>query len=176
MECKKALEEAGGDLAAAEKILAGKFGGMAARKAAREARDGVIDVYLHPNAKIGVILELNSETDFVARNPAFKDLAHDIALHIAAMNPRYRATEDITADVKARERKDIEAEVAKMGESGVLAKNNVAEKLSLRLQEISLMSQPFIKDQNKKISDLIEEAIGKFGENIKIGRFTRYSI
>lgn len=147
MECKKALEESGGDIAKAEQVLLKRFGSMAEKKAGREIKAGLVDVYLHPNAKVGVMLELGCETDFVARNPEFKALAHDIALHIAAMNPSYRSPEEALADMPASEK-----------------------------DEVSLLSQPFVKDPSKKISDLIQGAIGKFGENIKVGKFIRYSI
>lgn len=146
MECKKALEEAEGDMAKAEEVLLKRFGGMAEKKAGRETKAGLIDVYLHPNAKVGVMLELNCETDFVARNPDFKALAHDIALHIAAMNPLYVAPEEAPAEMSVAER-----------------------------DEVALLSQPFVKDPSKKIVDLIQGAVGKFGENIKVGRFVRYS-
>lgn len=176
MECKKALEESGGDIDQALKVLDKKFGGMASKKASRETKDGVIDVYLHSNAKIGVMLELHSETDFVARNPAFRELAHNIAMHIAAMDPQYCSIEDVPAEVREAEKAEIAGEVAKMGKPDELVAGIIDGKLQAKLAEVSLMSQPFIKDPDKKVSDLIEEAIGKFGENIKIGRFVRYAI
>jgi len=131
MECKKALEEAGGDMKAAMDVLSKKFALSALKKAERETHEGVVEAYVHANAKVGVLLELLSETDFVAKNPEFKTIAHDIAMHIAAMNPE--STE-------------------------------------------MLLLQDFIKDPSKKISAILEGAIGKFGENIKIGKFTRYSL
>lgn len=176
MECKKALEEAGGDIEKALKVLDKKFGSMALKKASREAHDGIVDAYVHSNYKVGVLLELHSETDFVARNPAFKELAHDIALHIAAMNPRYRSVEDVPLEVVETEEKEFKIEAAKLGKPNDITEQIVKGKLESRLSEISLLSQPFIKDPDKKISDIIEEAVGKFGENIKVGRFTRYSI
>lgn len=173
MECKKALEEATGDIEKALAILDRRFGGMASKKASRETKDGVIETYVHSNGKLGVILELNSETDFVARNPAFRELAHDIALHIAAMNPAYRSTEDIPEAAVMKERRGFEEEVAKLGKPKEIAGQIVEGKLKARLSEISLLTQPFVKDSAKTVKDLIDEAVGKFGENIKVGRFVR---
>lgn len=176
MECKKALEEADGDMDKAIKVLDRRFGGMASKKASRETNVGIIEAYVHSNGKIGVLLELYSESDFVARHEEFKGLAHEIALHIAAMNPLYRSIEDAPEDMKNEMRKDIAEEVAKLVKEEKLTEKIIRDKLEARLGEISLMTQPYIKDQDKTISDIIEGAIGKFGENIKIGKFVRYSI
>jgi elongation factor Ts len=131
MECKRALEEAEGDEKKALEILEKKGAEKAAKKAEREAKQGLVEAYIHNNGKVGALLELNCETDFVARNEEFKNLAHDLAMHIAAMNPQ-----------------DLE----------------------------ELLSQPFVKDGQKTIDDLIKEAIAKLGENIKIGKFVRLKI
>lgn len=176
MECKKALEEANGDVAAAIKVLDKKFGGMASKKSARETKDGVVDSYVHSNGKIGVMLELHSETDFVAKNPAFRELAHDISLHIAAMSPEYRSIDDVPSDVVSELEVEFSKEAAKLGKPKDVTKNIVKGKLASKLAEVSLLSQPFVKDPNRTIQNLIEEAVGKFGENIKVGKFVRYEI
>jgi len=176
MECKKALEEAAGDIEKALAMLEKRFGGMAAKKLSRETQDGIVEAYIHSNGKLGVLVEFHSETDFVARNPAFKELAHDIALHIAAMNPAYRSIEDIPEAVVAKERGEFEEEVAKLGKPKEIAAQIIEGKLASRLSEMSLLAQPFVKDPNKTVKDLIDAAVGKFGENIRVGRFIRFGI
>lgn len=176
MECKKALEEAAGDMARALKVLDKRFGGMASKKASRETNAGIVDAYIHSNGKIGVLLELFSETDFVAKHEEFRALAHEISLHIAATNPQYRSPEDAPEASIAEIQKEIADEVAKMGKPAEMAGQIAKGKLEARLAEMSLLTQPFVKDPDKKVSDIIEGAIGKFGENIKVGQFVRYSI
>ncbi len=176
MECKKALEETAGDMEKAFAMLEKRFGGMASKKSSRETKDGIVEAYVHSNGKLGVLLELHSETDFVARNPAFRELAHDIALHIAAMNPAYRSIEDIPEAVVAKERGEFKEEVAKLGKPKEIAAQIIEGKLASRLSEISLLAQPFVKDPAKTVKDLIDEAVGKFGENIRVGRFIRFWI
>ncbi|MBI2097099.1 MAG: elongation factor Ts [Candidatus Sungbacteria bacterium] len=176
MECKHVLEEAGGDIERALKMLESKFGGMASKKTSRATRDGIIEAYIHSNGKLGVLLELHSETDFVARNPAFRELAHDIVLHIAAMNPRYRSVEDIPEKIVVEERAVIEHEVARLKKPKEVTAQIIEGKLEARLSELSLLSQPFVKDPTKTVKGLIDEAVGKFGENIRVGRFARLEI
>ena len=176
MECKWALEEANGDIDGAVAILDRKFGGMASQKSSRELNAGIVDSYIHSNGKIGVLLSLHSETDFVSRNPAFRELAHEISLHIAAMNPRFRSIEDIPADVAQQYETDIRNEVVKLGKPEDIADQIVKGKLESQLGEIALLSQPFVKDPAKTVQNLVEEAVGKFGENIQVGKFVRYQI
>jgi elongation factor Ts len=145
MDCKKALEEADGDLDKAEAILANQGVAKAAGKASRATGEGMIEAYIHSGGRIGVLLEINCETDFVARTNDFEQLAHDVAMQVAAMDPAYIDSEDVPEG----------EEVA---------------------QEALLLQQPFIKDPSKTISDLVTESIGKLGENIKIRRFTRFSL
>ena len=145
MDCKKALEEADGDLDKAEAILAKQGVAKAAGKASRATGEGMIEAYIHSGGRIGVLLEINCETDFVARTNDFEQLAHDVAMQVAAMDPAYIDSDDVPEG----------EEVA---------------------QEALLLQQPFIKDPSKTISDLVTESIGKLGENIKIRRFTRFSL
>lgn len=176
MECKKALDDARGDMEVAKKILVKRFGGMASHKAGRETKAGIVDSYIHSNGRVGVLVELFAETDFVARHENFKALAHEIALHVAAMNPLYVSLDQVPQEVAESEKKEIIEEVKKLGKPKELEERIAQGKLETRLSEICLMSQPSVRNPEKKISDVIEEAVGKFGENIKIGRFVRYSI
>lgn len=146
MECRRALEESGGDIRRAEEILRERGELTAAKKAGREASQGIIDCYIHGGGRIGVLVEVNCESDFVARNEEFRALAHDIAMQIAAMNPQFVAPEDVPDDV-AGER-----------------------------EQLALMSQPFIKNPDRTIRDLITEKIAKLRENIRVRRFVRYEV
>ena len=149
IDCKKALEKAGGDLKKAKEILREKGLQMALKKASRAANEGRVEAYIHNGSKIGVIVEVNCETDFVARNESFMQFSKDLAMHIAAMAPKYIKKDDVPADVLA---------------SGV----DVAA--------VCLLEQPFVKESSKSVQDLLNELVAKIGENIVIGRFTRYKI
>ena len=153
MECKKALEEASGDITKAKEILRERGLELAAKKGSREAKEGRIEAYIHQGSKIGVIVELNCETDFVASNEEFTQFSKDLAMHIAALNPKYINREDIPENVLAE-----------------------AEDKESFIKETCLLEQPFIKDAGKTIQDCITELIAKIGENIFIGRFTRYKV
>lgn len=174
--CKKALEEARGNFDEALKILDKKSIGSAEKKGIRETKSGVIDSYIHSNKKLGVLIELRSETDFVARNEAFQKLAHDLAMHIAASNPSFIKKELIPDDIKAEIRKVYEEEIAAMDKPKEVKDKILEGKLKSHLDEITLYEQPFIKDQDKKIKEIIEEAILKFGENIEIVKFSRFQL
>lgn len=175
MDCKKALEETSGDFDKAMEILRKKGAKAAEKRAGREAKEGIIVSYIH-NGRVGVLLELNSETDFVAKNSDFKNLAGEIALQIAAMNPKYVSPSDISTEEIEKE-KEIETE--KMKESGkpteIIGKI-VEGKIDKYYSEVCLLKQPFFKDEKKTVEDLINEAIAKIGEKIEIGRFARYEI
>ncbi|KKU50899.1 MAG: elongation factor Ts [Candidatus Sungbacteria bacterium RIFCSPLOWO2_01_FULL_47_32] len=175
-ECKKALEEAGGDLAKAGEILSRRLGNMAGKRVGREAKAGVVESYVHSNGKLGVLVELFSETDFVSRNTEFRELAHDLALHIAASAPQYLSSDAVPDEAKATQRKGFEEEASKMGKPKNITDQIVEGKIAAYFDQFVLLNQPFVKDPNKKISDVVNEAIGKFGENIKIGRFVRLEI
>lgn len=175
MDCKKALEEAKGDFEKAVEILRKKGAKAAEKRARREAKEGVIVSYVH-NGRVGVLLELNSETDFVAKNEDFKNLANELALQVVAMNPKYVSPEDIPAK-ELEDEKKIEAE--KLKESGKpkeIIDKIVEGKLEKYFSLVCLLKQPYFKDEKKKVEDLIAEAIGKIGEKIEIGRFCRFEI
>jgi elongation factor Ts len=174
MECKKALVEANGDFGEATVILRKKGIASAERKAGRDASEGAIQAYIHPGARIGVLLELNCETDFVAKNEEFLKLAKDICMHIAAMSPVYISPSDVPAVDVARER-EIAAEQCK-GKPANAVEKIVEGKLAKWYGERCLLKQPFVKKQEQTVEEYIAEWIGKIGENIKVGGFTRYSI
>ena len=146
MDCKKALEETDGDVEKAKVLLRQKGLAIAEKRAGREAGQGVIESYIHGGGRIGVLVEVNCETDFVARTDAFKDLAHDVAMQIAATGPQYLSVDDIPAGT--------------VGDP----------------KELALLEQPFIKDPGRSIRDLVNDVIAKTGENVKLGRFARFEL
>lgn len=175
-DVKKALESGGGDMAKAVAFIERKLGSSAVKKASRETKTGIIEAYVHSNFRIGVLVELFCETDFVGRNPAFKELAHDIAMHIAAMSPFYLSINSVSAEVWQKEKDRIYSEVKKLGKPGHMLEEITEGKLKSYFGEVSLLEQSFVKDQNKTVETIISEAVGKFGENIKVGRFVRLEI
>ena len=176
MECKKALEQANGDLAKAQEILARAMGEKAAKKADRETKEGLVFSYIHSGGKIGVMLELNCETDFVARNPVFQELAKDIAMQVAAMNPKYLNREAVPADVLAKEQAAQKEEAAKSGKPANVLEKIIAGKLEKWYEGVCLLEQPTIKDDKVKVRDLITNTVAKVGENIGLRRFVRFAI
>lgn len=176
MLCKKALEEAKGDFDKAMKILERESLKIAAKKIGRETKSGVIDAYIHSNKKVGVLIELRCETDFVAKNELFQKLAHDLAMHIAALNPKFARKELISEEMKTELKTAYEEETAAMNKPKEIINKIIEGKLSAHLDEITLYEQPFVKDQDKKVREVIEEAILKFGENIEVARFCRFEL
>jgi elongation factor Ts len=176
MDCKKALEEAGGDMDKAAEILRKKGIAKAERRAGRTAAQGTIVSYIHHNGQVGVLLELNSETDFVARNEAFQQLARDIALHIASADPIGVTPEDIPADVLDRERRIAEEQVAAEGKPENVRAKIVEGKLKKFVAERTLTEQPYVKDDTKTVGQLIKEVSGKVGEAVHVRRFARFKI
>lgn len=176
MDCKKALEEAEGDAEKAIEVLRKKGQAKAAKKADRETREGIVESYIHSNGKIGVLVEVLSETDFVAKNDEFKEFAHDVALHIAAMNPKYLRPEDMDAEEVAKEKAIYLEEVKASGKSADIAEKIVEGKIRKFTEEGALMCQPFVKDPSKTIQDLLNEKIAKIGEKLEIKRFCRFEI
>ena len=176
MECKNALEEAGGDLEKAVEALRKSGAAKAVKKSGREASQGIIESYIHAGGKVGVLLRLHCETDFVAKNEMFRQLAHDIALHIAGMNPMYVSTDDIPQEVRENERRIYKEQFADSGKPAEIVDKIIDGKMQNYAAEIALLEQSFVKNQDKKIKDVINEYIAKLGENIQVGDFVRYEI
>ena len=175
-DCKKALVETEGDMEKAGEFLRKKGLAAAAKKAGRVATEGVIASYIHSNSRVGVLLEVNCETDFVARGEAFQTFAREVALHIAAMNPQYLSVEEIPADAVAKER-GIRLDQAKQsGKPEQVLGKIVDGQIAKWQKEICLYEQTWVKDDKKTIRDLQNELVGKIGENCKIRRFTRYEL
>jgi elongation factor Ts len=176
MECKSALQEANGDMEAAIDILRAKGSAKAAKRASRDASEGAIGSYIHMGGKIGVMLEVNCETDFVARNDAFQQLVRDIAMHIAAANPIAVSRDEIDAGLVERERNVYREQMRESGKPEHIWDKIVDGKIDKYFQESTLMEQPFVKNPDQTIQQLITEVSGKTGENIVIRRFTRYAL
>lgn len=176
LDCKKALEEFGGDFERAKQYLAEKGLATAKKKADRKASEGVIETYTHPGARVGVMLELNCESDFVAKTPQFRALAHDLALHIAFATPRYVSMADIPAEVLAAQRAAFAAEAQAQGKPASVIDRIVEGKLEKFYADVCLLRQPFVKDDEKTVEDVITGAIAELKENILVGRFARYAL
>jgi elongation factor Ts len=175
MDCRKALVDAAGDMAKAKALLLERGAAQAAKKAERVANEGIVASYIHAGGKIGVLVEVNSETDFVARNPRFLELARDIAMHVAAMSPQYLDRESVPGDVIERARAEFRANVP-AGKPPEVAEKIVEGKLNKWFEEHCLLDQPFVKDDSKTVGDLINGAIGTLGEKIRVRRFTKYAL
>jgi elongation factor Ts len=176
MDCKQALSEAKGDVEQAIVLLRKRGVSMAAKKAARVTSEGSVAQYIHAGGKIGVLVEVNCESDFVARTEDFKELVHDIAMHIAASDPKFIRKEDVTADAYEREKDIYRAQAAATGKPPQVVDKIVEGKMSKFYEEVCLLEQPFIKDQTISISQLIAAKIGKLGENIAVRRFARFKV
>ncbi len=176
MECKKALSECGGDIEKAILLLRKKGHARAKNKMDRAASEGAIGAYIHLNGKIGVLVEVNCESDFVARNEEFQGLVKNIALHIAAASPSYVSSEEVPKDVLDEEREIIKEQFKDSGKPPEIVDKIVEGKLGKFFQETCLLDQPFIKDDKMSIKDLVTSFIAKFGENIVIRRFARYEL
>jgi elongation factor Ts len=176
LDSKKALEETGGDVDRAIELLRERGMVKAAKKASREAKEGVVEPYIHLGGKIGVLVELNCETDFVARNDEFKTLAHDIALHVAASAPRYVTREEVAQDELEKERQIYVAAAIEEGKPENIAQRIAEGRLNKFYEETVLLEQPFVKEPSKTIEQLIKEHIAKLGENIVVRRFARFVV
>lgn len=174
MQCKKALEESGGEMDKALIILRKKGSDIASKKSDRTLGSGRIASYIHGNGNIGSLVELSSETDFVSKNDEFYALAHDIAMQVAATNPTYLKKEDVTEEEKNKALEVFEKEV--VGKPAEIKEKILQGKLDSYFADKILLEQPFVKDGNIKIKNLIETAIQKFGEKIEIARFVRFSV
>jgi len=176
MDCKQALTESKGDMEQAVVILRKRGAAVAQKKAARVTSEGSVASYIHAGGKIGVLVEVNCESDFVARTDDFKELVHDIAMHIAASDPKYVRKEDVTQGDYQREKEIYLDQAIKSGKPAHIAEKMVVGKMEKFYEEVCLYEQPFIKDQTISISQLIAGKIGKLGENISVRRFARFKV
>jgi elongation factor Ts len=177
MDCKRALQEAGGDMARAEEILKTKGLASVAKRASRSTGQGRVDAYVHFNNTVGVLIEVDCETDFVANTEEFKQLVKDLALHIATPSaPRYVTREDVPAEVLESERRLFEAQARELGKPDSVIPNIVEGKLKAFYEETVLLEQPYVKDDSKTIQGLLDELSAKVGERIVVRRFVRYKV
>ena len=176
MDCKKALEETNGDVEKAVDYLREKGIAKAAKKATRIAAEGIVDSYIHMGGKVGVLLEVNCETDFVARGDQFKELVHDIALQIAAANPLYLAKEDVPADVIEKEKEILRAQALQEGKPEKIVDKMVEGRIKTYYDENCLLCQKFVKDPSKTVEEMVVGATATIGEKISVRRFVRYEM
>jgi len=176
MECKSALTESGGDMDKAIEILRKKGHARAQAKASREASQGVVGAYVHMNGRIGVLVEVNCESDFVARNAEFQELVKEIAMQICAAKPRFVSSDQIPADLLAAEKDIIKAQLSDMKKPPEIMEKIVQGKLGKFYEEVCLLDQPYIREDKIKVRDLVTQAVAKIGENIKVRRFARFEI
>ncbi|MFH1193858.1 MAG: translation elongation factor Ts [bacterium] len=176
VDCSNALAETAGDLEKAAELLRKKGIAKAGKRGERETREGTVATYIHANNKLGVMVELLCETDFVGRNEDFRKFASDIAMHIAAMNPLYIAPEDVPEAIVNKEKEIYTEEFAGSGKPQNIIDNIVSGKLQKYLEEVCLLKQHYVKDEDVTIEELVKHKIGVIGENIKIGRFARFEI
>lgn len=174
MKCKTALAETNGDIAAAEKLLRKQGEAAAAKKADRATGEGLVSSYIHTGGKIGVLLEINCETDFAARSDDFQGLVRDIAMHIAAAAPRFVTRDEVQEADLAEEREIARDQAIKSGKPEAVVEKIVTGKMEKYYSQNCLMEQPYVKDPDKSVGDLLNEAVGRIGENMQIGRFARF--
>ena len=174
MKCKEALSQAGGDLAEAEKLLRKQGVAAAAKKAGRATGEGVISAYIHTGGKIGVLVEVNCETDFAARSDAFQELVRNLAMQIAAAAPRWVRREDVTADVLESERDIAREQARKSGKPEAVLEKIAEGKMDKFFAETCLLEQAYVKDPDRTVQQLLADSVAKIGENIRVRRFVRY--
>jgi elongation factor Ts len=175
-DCLKALQEAKGDIEGAFVVLRKRGMASAQKKAARSTNEGAVGTYIHAGGKIGVLVEVNCESDFVARTDDFQGLLRDIAMHIAASDPRYVRSEDVTAEDLDREKDIFRAQAAATGKPAPVIEKIVEGKMAKFYEEVCLIEQPFIKDQTITIKEMIAQRVAKMGENITVRRFARFKV
>jgi len=175
-DCLKALQESKGDMEAAFVVLRKRGMASAQKKAARSTNEGAVGTYIHAGGKIGVMIEINCESDFVARTDDFQTLLRDIAMHVAATDPRYVRSEDVTAEDLEREKDIFRAQAAATGKPAPVIEKIVEGKMSKFYEEVCLLDQPFIKEQSITIKEMIAQKVGKLGENITVRRFARFKV
>lgn len=176
IECKKACEETNGDVEAAKEILRRRGQAMAAKRSGRETGEGIVDSYIHHNSKLGVLLDIRCESDFVARSDDFKELSKKICIQIAAMSPAFVCEEEIPAEILEKEKEIILEQIKDSGKPADVIEKIIEGKLKNYSKENCLLSQPWVKDNSKTIGDMIKETIAKTGENISVNRFIRYEL
>lgn len=176
LDCRTALEQAQGDMDAAVGILRQKGLAKAASRAGREASDGIIDLYSHGEGRLGVMVEVNTETDFVARTPEFREFAHEMALQVAATAPRWVSPDDVPEEILANERKAAREDALAEGKSEKVVDRIIEGKLEKFLNDACLLNQPYVRDEERKVSEVIQDLILATGENISIRRFERWEI
>ena len=176
VDCKKALEETDGDLEKAAELLRKKGIAKAGSKGTRASKEGLIDSYIHTTGKVGVLIEVQCETDFVARTEQFRGFVHEVALQVAATNPLYVASADIPPETAEKEKELMAAEFDGSGKPHEMIEKIVAGKLDKYFSEVCLLNQPFLKDEDKTVEELLKETIAKTGENIQIKRFVRFAM
>jgi elongation factor Ts len=176
MDVKRALEESNGDMDGARRVLKERGQAIAAKKSGRETNQGLIEAYIHFNGRVGVLVEVNCETDFVARTPEFKEFARNVALHVASMKPLCVAPEDIPADALEEERSIAEKQAAGMGKPEEITRRIVEGRIQKWTSEQALLTQPYVREPDKSVGDLLQEIVQKVGENVVVRRFTRYEL
>jgi len=176
MDCKKALEESGGNIDKAIEFLRIKGLSKAAKKAEREANEGLVMSYIHPGNRIGVLIEVNCETDFVARTDEFQALVRNLAMHVAAAAPLGVNKEDIPSELMEKEKEVFKAQALEEGKPAAVVDKIIAGRVEKFYAEAALMEQVYVRDNEKRVKDLVNEAISKLGENIKIARFARFQL
>ncbi len=176
MDCKKALAENDGDMEKAIDFLRQKGLAVAAKRAGRATSEGVVEAYIHAGGKLGVMVELNCETDFVAKTDDFREFARDVAMHVAAANPVSLSRDDVPAEIVERERQIYVQQALDSGKPENIVEKMVAGKVDRFLSEICLLEQQFVKNPEKSIQDMLTELIGKMGENVSIRRFVRFQV
>lgn len=176
MDCKKALEETNGDIEKAIDLLRKKGAAVAAKRSDKATAEGLVHAYIHPGSQVGVLIEVDCETDFVARTDAIKEFAHNVAMHIAAMKPLYISSADVDPAFLEREKGIILEQLAQSGKTGKVAEQILEGKIKKVYSEVCLLEQTYIKNDKLTINQLIQELIAKTGENIKIAHFARYQV
>ncbi len=176
MDCKKALQEAGGDIEKAVDLLRKKGAAVAAKRAEKETAQGLVSTYIHPGDQLGVMVEINCETDFVARTQDVKDFVKSLCMHIAAMKPLYLTPEDVDPKFLEHEKTILKEQLADSGKPEKILDQIIEGKVKKLYTDICLIKQPWVKDQQKSVEDVLQEIIGKTGENIKIKKFCRFEI
>ncbi len=176
MDCKRALEEAGGDLDQAIDVLRKRGLAAAAKRSGRATAEGLVSSYIHAGGKIGVLVEINCETDFVARTEAFQELVKDIAMHVAAADPRFVRREEVTAEVLEQERAIYREQALASGKPAPMVERIVEGKVEKFYAETVLLEQPFVKKPDQTVQDLVAEIVAKLGENIRVRRFARFKL